>query len=464
MTTTPAIRAERLIQAAVADLKPHPRNARRHPARQLRHLQKNIERFGFVVPIVIDRQDRIVCGHARVEAARRLGMARVPAIRLADLSEAQLHAFMIADNRLAELARWDEPLLAESLKFLKEQELDLELVGFELEEADDLILEVLGEGEAEPAEGFDLGAALEAGGEPVTKPGEVIELGPHRLLCGDATDPEQVRTLMNGERAVLFATDPPYLVGYDGTNHPGAKRKGRTKKPQKRTAEPSGANAVRTAEGRKDWSGTYGVSWDDADAQPELYQRFIAAAVAEALDGRAAWYCWYASRHHAMLEEAWRAHGAFVHCQIIWVKNKGVPTRTWYLWQHEPCLMGWRQGQMPERVQQKRFSTVWEFDTIPNGADRPDHPTPKPLEVFEIPMRQHTRQGGLCYEPFAGSGTQLIAAERLQRRCFAMEISPVYCDLIVRRYLAFAGENAVDPALAERYRLPEPEEETSDAA
>ena len=116
--------------------------------------------------------------------------------------------------------------------------------------------------------------------------------------------------------------------------------------------------------------------------------------------------------------------------------------------------MGWIKGNMPPRADEHRLPTVWNIDTLPNGADRPDHPTPKPLEVFEIPMRQHTQPGEICYEPFLGSGTQIIAAERLQRRCFGIEISPVYCDVIVRRYIAFAGEGAVAPEIVEKYRLP----------
>jgi len=133
------------------------------------------------------------------------------------------------------------------------------------------------------------------------------------------------------------------------------------------------------------------------------------------------------------------------------VKNRGVLTRTWYSWQHEPCLMGWLEGHKPRRVEKTVLSTVWEFPTIANGPERPDHPTPKPLPLFEIPMRQHTRPGDIAYEPFAGSGTQVIAAERLNRRCFATEISPVYCDVIVRRWIATVGVERAGRALVKKY-------------
>lgn len=255
----------------------------------------------------------------------------------------------------------------------------------------------------------------------VTQSGDLWLLGAHRLLCGDSTKAEDVTRLMDGLRARLFATDPPYLVGYDGTNHP--------------QSFTGGAS--------KDWSETYGTSWDDADSNSELYDGFLAAAVAHALDDSAAWYCWYASRRHTLLEQAWIRHGAFAHCQIIWAKNRPVLTRTWYMWQHEPCLMGWKKGCKPERgPEASPASTVWQIDTIPSGEDRPEHPTPKPLEVFAIPMRQHTRTGEVCYEPFSGSGTQIIAAEQLGRRCLALEISPVYADVSVRRWQTLTGQPA----------------------
>lgn len=262
--------------------------------------------------------------------------------------------------------------------------------------------------------------------EPVSRLGDLWHLGEHRLLCGDCTDAAHVRTLMGGERAMLFATDPPYLVDYDGTNHPqhfgkDGKRNGRN----------------------KDWSATYGNTWDDADAQSDLYDRFIAVAVAEAVHDRAAWYCWHASKRHALLEEAWVKHGAFVHCQIIWAKNKPVLTRTWYLWQHEPCLMGWKKSMRPARTDgAERLSTIWALDTLPNTDERPDHPTPKPVELFARPMLQHTAEGDLCFEPFSGSGTCIVAAEQLRRRCYAIDIQPAYIDVAVRRWEILTGKQA----------------------
>lgn len=226
---------------------------------------------------------------------------------------------------------------------------------------------------------------------------------------------------MNGKQAALFATDPPYLVDYDGTNHPQSFSSGRN----------------------KDWSATYGTTWDDADGNSDLYDRFIAAARPH-LRENAPWYCWHASRRQAKLEAVWAKAGAFVHCQIIWAKNRPVLTRTWYMWQHEPCLMGWIKNKKPPRMEDaEKRSTVWEFDTLANTEDRPDHPTPKPVELFAIPIEQHTNVGEICYEPFSGSGTQIIAAEQLRRRCFAMDIQPLYIDVAIRRWEALTGRSAL---------------------
>jgi len=267
---------------------------------------------------------------------------------------------------------------------------------------------------------------------------------------------------MRGERAALFATDPPYLVDYDGTNHPGSKAKGarpivRAMRPARENVVAGGGgerggrrSVVGGGGGNKDWSGTYGVTWDDADANSDLYDRFARVAVDEAIDRRAAWYWWHASKRQGLVERAWSSVGVLAHCQIVWVKQRGVLTRTWYSWQHEPCLMGWIAGHKPRRVERSVLSTVWEYPTLSN-AERPDHPTPKPLPLFEIPMRQHTRPGDVVYEPFAGSGTQIIAAERLGRRCFAVEVSPVYCDVIVRRWIAMVGVERAGRALVKKY-------------
>lgn len=416
----------------ITELKPAPYN----PRRALKpgdpgfgQILTSFARFGNCQTIVWNQRTKhVVGGHQRLEVIKLLGEKEVD-VSVVDLSLEEEKALNIALNKIT--GEWDEGKLASVLEELSNiPDLGAEITGFSAGETSALLDEFLPRPETSQPEVFNASGELARQDPPITKIGDLIELGNHRLICGDCTDPDVVRRVMNGERAVLFATDPPYLVGYDGTNHPGAD---------------SGTK-------NKDWSGTYGTSWDDADANPALYERFLRTAVAEALRDNAAWYIWHASRNQAMLEAAMKQAGAFVHAQIIWVKNRPVLTRTWYAWRHEPCLFGWKVGCKPPKVDTDVLSTVWELDTIPNGDERPDHPTPKPLEVFEIPMRQHTARGDVCFEPFCGSGTQIIAAERLDRRCFAVEISPVYCDVIVRRYIALAGENAVSPEIAARYR------------
>src|SRR5690606_27688612 len=298
------------------DLVPYARNARTHSEAQVAEIAGSIREFGFTNPVLIAEDGSLIAGHGRVLAARKLGMDTVPAIVLSGLSETQRRALVLADNRIALNAGWDEDLLALELSDLQEAGFDLGLTGFDDDELQDLLY-----GNRDEQDGLTEDDAIpEVPATPVTRRGDLWLLGDHRLLCGDSTDPADVRRLMNGERAILFATDPPYLVDYDGSNHPTR---------------------------NKDWSASYGNTWDDSSQGAELYDGFIAAALAEAIEANAAWYCWHASRRQAMLEECWTRAGAFVHQQIIWVKDRGVLTRSHYLWKHEPCFMGWIKGNRP---------------------------------------------------------------------------------------------------------------------
>ena len=398
----------------IGRLLPYARNARIHDDGQVTKIAGSMAEFGWTVPVLVAGSGEIIAGHGRVLAARKLGLEAVPVIVLDHLTPAQRQAYRIADNRLTELGGWDEALLAGELKELVAENFDLSLIGFEDGELDRL-LALDEDGGTESEAGTPPVVVPEPPRNPVSRTGDLWILGDHRLLCGDSTKPEDVRRLMNGERAVLFATDPPYLVDYDGSNHPTR---------------------------NKDWSHSYGVTWDDSSQGAELYDGFIAAAVAEAIAKDAAWYCWHASRRQAMLEACWEKAGAFVHQQIIWVKDRGVLTRSHYLWKHEPCFMGWRRPNRPPKVAEETLASTWPLPSFAKD-DRPDHPTPKPLDAFGIPMRQHVARGGLCYEPFSGSGSQIMAGEANGRRVYAMEISPAYVDVAIERWQAETGREAI---------------------
>jgi len=397
-------------------LVPNPRNPNCHPESQIKLLAKIIKAQGWRNPIVVSKRSGFVIkGHGRLDSAKLLECERVPVDFQEYDNEAAEWADMLADNKIAELAENDNEELKALIKEL-DGKIDLDLTGFDEDSLDELLKRLnTTEGEAS--------TVMPPPVTPITKPGDLYKLGNHRLLCGDSTNPDDVRRVMNGERAILFATDPPYLVGYDGTNHPGTRPKTNT-----------------------DWSETYGATWDEADAaqNSELYERFIKVAIAEAIDPKAAWYCWHASRRQRMVEDAWEKNGAFVHQQIIWAKpNRPILTRSWYLWAHEPCFFGWIKGNKPPRETADYERSVWEIEGL-NNDERPDHPTPKPLECFAVPMRQHTNKGGLCFEPFSGSGSQLIAGEQLGRRVYGLEISPAYSDVIVQRWIDLGdGRKAV---------------------
>lgn len=392
----------------------YPGNARTHSDEQVSGIAKSIREYGFTNPILIADSGDVIAGHGRLLAAQQLGLDKVPIIRLSQLTPEQVRGYRIADNRFAELAGWDEKLLAADLQMLDADGFDLALTGFEGKELDRLLAPLKDKGLA----GDDV--IPEPPVNPVSRAGDLWLMGDHRLLCGDSTKAADVVRVMNGEKAILFATDPPYLVDYDGTNHP---------------PKQGGAG------GNKDWSNSYGITWDDSSQGPELYENFIKAAIEHAILPNAAWYCWHASRRQAMVEGVWEKFGAFVHQQIVWAKDRGILTRSYYLWQHEPCFFGWIKGNKPPRVSDDYPSTVWQLPTVKVG-EKTDHPTSKPVDVFAIPMRQHARPGEVCYEPFSGSGSQIIAGETTGRRVFAIEISPQYVDVAVKRWQTAADKQA----------------------
>ncbi len=409
VTTTPAM-AQRIELWPIDRLVPYEKNPRTHSAEQVIQIAASIAEFGFTNPVLVDTNAGIIAGHGRLLAARKLGLAEVPVIVLDHLSETQKRAYIIADNKLAMNAGWDDDLLAAELAQLEQEGFDLELIGFSDREIEELLPM-----EPEPTPEPQMDNAAELQKKWGTERGQLWLIGKHRLLCGDSTNRDDVLRLMNGQRACLFATDPPYLVAYDGTNHPHKWNDSEELKRRK----------------NKDWSDKY----TDVDSPIEgeaLYDAFVKVAIEHAITDHAAWYCWHASKKQSLLEAVWEKNGAFVHQQIIWAKDRPVLTRCWYMWQHEPCFFGWIKGNKPKRVAEDYPPTVWSFPTQAPG-ETTDHPTQKPVELFAIPMRQHTKKGDICYEPFSGSGTQLVAAESLGRACYAMELSPPFVAVALER-------------------------------
>ena len=424
----------------VASLVPFAGNPRKNE-RSIPVVADSIRRFGFGAPVVARAADRMVlAGHTRLAAAAVLAQrwekattrerqtwhpdaVRVATrlevvVRLLEVDEHDARLYLIADNQIAAaLSETDDEKLAVILRELQAADVELiEGTGLDAEDIRSLL-----EGAGAAPKGEDPGPG-EVPEHPVSQLGEVYELGPHRLMCGDSTNLEHVRRLMAGERAALCATDPPYLVDYDGTNHP-----------QSFQAQ------VNQKVNNKEWD-----AYKDPAASVDFFANFIAAALAEALVENPAFYQWHASKRQGLVEAAWQRNKLLLHQQIIWVKARPILTRSHFMWQHEPAFYGWVEGKPPARRPPLggENTTVWTIDQ--QGESNGIHPTQKPLEIFERPIGYHTVTGDLVYEPFCGSGSQLIAAARLGRRCCAMELAPQFVDVIRRRWTGYARSAGID--------------------
>ena len=392
---------------AVERLIPYARNSRTHSESQVAQIAASIREFGFTNPVLIDAEGGIIAGHGRVMGARQMGLAEVPCLRLAHLSEAQRRAYVIADNKLAMNAGWNEEMLALELRELMEGGYDVGLTGFALPEIDELLadLDATKDGKTDPD------ATPPVQPEAVTRMGDVWVLGRHRIMCGDSTDAGAVARLMSGAKAALMQTDPPYGIAY-----------------------------VQNAQSKGQGGGHADIENDDLDG--DKLQAFLEAMIRAALPSltdNAAYYLW-----HPMLTQgtffaaAAAAAGILVHRQLIWQKPSLVFGRGDYHWQHELCFYGWRQGHRPPFYGPRNQTTLWAV----GRETSKDHPTAKPVALWLPPIENHTKAGEAMYEPFSGSGSQIIAAEQTGRRCYAMELSPQYVDVAVRRWQQFTGKRA----------------------
>jgi DNA modification methylase len=418
-------RIKELRRVPAKDLSPNPRNWRRHPRAQSEAMRAILGDIGYADALLArelpDGRLMLIDGHLRKEVTPD---AVVPVLVL-DVTEEESDKILATLDPIAAMAEAD----SERLKSL------LSTVQTNDEAVEELLRRTAGpklwqlihpEDIAEPPAQIDQAGELQKKWN--TQTGQLWQIGSHRLLCGDSTNAEDVVRLMNGERAVLFATDPPYAIGYTGGSHP-----------------QSWGN--RGAANRdKNWSGQYveAKSADvrnTAEAGVELYRGFISTAIQHAIVRPAAWYCFHASRRQAMLESIWNEFGAFVHQQIIWVKSRPVLTYSTYLWRHEPCFYGWIRGEKPKTLRSQVGTTAGEFLTtvweVPSSEVESDaHPTSKPCRLFALPMEMHSERGDICYEPFSGSGSQLVAAQQLGRRCYAIEKSPPFVAVALERMSA----------------------------
>jgi len=415
-----ADKTPKVEMVAIDDIREYKRNPRTIGEEAIKAVADSIREFGFRVPVLIDGQGELVAGHTRVRAARSLGMDRVPCIRVADLTPEQVRAFRIADNQVASLSTWDQELLPLELADLRDAEFDLSVLGFDMSEVEAMLAPAGTEGKT-PADDVP---ETPDDDEVVTRPGDLWVLGRHRLLCGDSTNAADVDRLMDGERAALVATDPPYLVDYTGER-------------------PNGTG--------KDWTENYReIDIDDAEG----FFRGVFENVTRVIAPHAAIYCWHAHKRCGVIQTVWADLGILDHQSVVWVKPTPVFGRVFWHFRHEPCMMGWVQGSKPEHDgdHSMEMNSVWELGWEggaggASGGEKSrvtgnEHPTQKPVELFARPMRKHTKPGQVCYEPFSGSGSQLIAGEQEGRRVFAMEISPAFVDVAVRRWQRFTGEVA----------------------
>jgi len=408
---------------AVSELTLRASNPRVHSKKQIRQIANSITQFGFNNPILIDQEDTIVAGQGRVEAARLLGLETVPTIRLEDLSENEIRAYVIADNKLAENAGWNRELLAVELQGLLDIELefDITFTGFEMTEID-LLLDSEAEANASDRNTDDEIPSISTSGSAITQPGDLWQLGSHRLFCGDATAPDSYAKLLDGAKAALIFTDPPYNVPIGGHVC------GLGKMQHREFAMASGEMT--------------------SDEFRGFLENVFGHMVAHSTDGSIHFICmdW---RHMAEILAA----GDNIYSELknlcVWAKSNGG-MGTFYRSRHE-LVFAFKNGTAAhinnfELGQNGRYRTnVWEYAGVNSfGHDRDHalamHPTVKPVALVADAIRDCSKRKQIVLDPFAGSGATLIAAEKTGRRAYVIELDPLYCDIIIRRWQAFTGK------------------------
>jgi len=389
--------ADKVERRKIADLIPYVRNSRTHSDAQVAQIAASIREWGWTMPILCDEVGNVIAGHGRIMAAQKLGIEDVPCMTAIGWSEAKRRAYVIADNKLALNAGWDDEALALEFADLKDAGFDLELTGFELAEIDDLF-------PADETEGLtDEDAVPEAPEQPVTVEGDVWVLGRHRLMCGDSTSIDAVERLMDGVKADMVFTDPPYGVDYKGINN------------------------------------------DDRGGLEELLRSSFANYLASSKAG-ASIYVFHSDKCADIFHVVFREFFHFS-SMIVWAKNSLTLSRTDYQSQHEPCLYGWMNNGSHTFHGDRKQTSVWKFD-----KERVEgHTTPKPVALIERALSNSSKGGDTISDLFGGSGSTLIACEKTARDCRMMELDPKYCDVIIKRWQDFTGQYATLEATGQTY-------------
>lgn len=388
--------------ADINSIKPYENNPRKLSEKAIEKVAMSLKEYGFRQPIVVDKDRIIVAGHTRFRASKKLGLKKIPVSIIDNLTPEQINAYRIADNRTAEESEWDNELLKMEIKELEAQDFKLNLLGFNEDQLNDLLFE-------EKQGLTDEDEVPETPEEPITKLGDIWKLGNHRVMCGDSKIQDEVKKLMDNNLADLLHTDPPYNVNY--------------------------SNAERPNPSKKDLGKIKNDVMSKEDFYIFLKDCFTTAYTFLKEDSSA--YIWHSSAEQINFTKAFIDAGFTFSQQIIW-KKPMLLGRGKYQWAHEPCLFG-NKGS-PYFTDDRKKTTVWDF----GGYDKSKnlHPTQKPIFIPEEAINNSSKQGSNVLDLFGGSGSTLIACEKLGRNSFTMELDPKYCDVIIKRWENFTGKKA----------------------
>jgi len=377
----------------IAKLVPYVNNARTHSPEQITKLRSSLREFGFINPVIIDRDFNVIAGHGRILAAKEEGITEVPCVFADHLSEAQKKAYIIADNRMAMDAGWDEELLRVEIESLQGMDFDPLLTGFDEKE----LAALFDDGMEAKEDDFDVDAELQK--PAFSRLGDVWTLGRHRLVCGDSTKAETYTALMDGVKANLVITDPPYNVNYEGS-----------------------AGKIK----------------NDNMAGEKFYEFLLAAFknMESVMAADASIYVFHADTEGLNFRRAFADAGFYLSGCCIWKKQSLVLGRSPYQWQHEPVLYGWKKNGKHQWYTGRKETTIWEFDKPKKNGD---HPTMKPIPLLAYPIQNSSMANSVVLDPFGGSGSTLIACEQTDRICRIIELDEKFCDVIVNRYIEQAG-------------------------